>query len=104
MSLLYLAFVGLAFMLAVARVLDRRKQRELVVSGIRDPRVRVGGRPEHAAVHARSMIDRTMSGRSKCSMWPALGRRTVVLWGAAIAEGNRTVMEAGVSASCSPNM
>src|SRR5262249_18233870 len=53
--------------------------------------------------HAPSMIGRTMSGRSKCTRWPASGTRTAVVPGPPITPGNSPAVTAPVSASCSPN-
>src|SRR4051812_27477848 len=52
--------------------------------------------------HAFSAIDRTTSGRSKCTRWPASGTRTAVVPGAPIAPGSSSYLTAAVSASCPP--
>src|SRR5215813_11652484 len=54
-------------------------------------------------LHAISVIDRTMSGRSKCTIWPASGTRTAVVLGAPIALGNALMAKAAVNASRPPN-
>src|SRR6185295_3602632 len=54
-------------------------------------------RLDRVEFHAASRIDRTIRGWSKWTMWPASGRRTTVVPGAAMAAGKSFTTEAGVS-------
>src|SRR5262252_6269313 len=62
-----------------------------------------GSRLNGVDPHAFSVIARTMSGRSKCTRWPASATRTAVVPGPPITAGNSPAVTASVSASCSPN-
>ena len=57
---------------------------------------------DRVELQAFATIDRTICGWSKWTMWPALGTRSTVLFGGAMAAGNFVTAETRVSASCSP--